>query len=777
MRSKVAKAKPIPARDSAAAKTSSHAERAAGLEFGWQWLALACLAAVLAFQPLAADDLWWQLARGRQVASGEIAPSRSLLTQETLAEADWLGGLPAYVVYQFAGGHGLMLFRVLMVAGGLAWLVSLRRSGGVVHPLVWIVTAAVLVTPAGRFDLMPAMFDVVALAVLVALMHRKTDEDSEGQVAGNTRRRSAASMVTAAGLFVIWSNLSPAILAGLIAWVTFSVGASLVADPHRRKNWILAGLMLAGGCINPRGVFAWSDSLSAIVPAWRNHPALLADTAWQPLIAAVQNQEAIVFFLITAIWIANQTIARARLPRGLFCFAWMQWLAWTSLHNVALATTWMAFDVLWSWHRRGRWTILDVDHARRKRMGALAVPIVLAMMLLFSGWLPTLGWGIDALLDSRMLRRALASTHPYGTAFADDTRSGGMLAWELPQINELSGADAAAGLRLQDVAPRAVIAGRFSTHQQIIDDLRQQRLMSYWRSDGSRGGYWVPLEHRETTLLVVSNRDTELIRGLEPSIWKPLSLDSPAIPYAAAGDEPYARQMIDTLTSREIVEFQNWQYSFPNSTGSLFDRDRWGIIPVIVDVDQAYRQAEVFRAMGLRYAALRVLFVARQAFPTSTPLAHSMTRCQTELAEAEIVTAGVLSWFRYFAAIENLADEQDVSPMQLKFAAKNPSRRPLWDAPPENRIAAELRNRVAGYLQRGPAALMVATDFQTDAGIEHAQLMYAGLCAAIEAGQHETADRYLQWFDDNQVSAEVKRLVEVRNGELHPSQTTSDEDS
>ncbi|TWU23389.1 hypothetical protein Pla52o_29250 [Novipirellula galeiformis] len=761
-----------PRRDSG--RASPHPATAPRFEYGWQWLAILFLG-VFAFQPFSADDFWWQLSRGREVVGGSITPSRSLLTLETLAEADWLGGLPAFSVFQLLGGNGLMLCRVLLVGGGLAWLLAPPRSGGMVHPWVWFVVTLAMLTLAERFDMLPPMFDCLAILVLVGLMHRKPGEPTGAVPWPSKGRKHAASMVTAAGLFVVWSNLSPAILAGLVGWLAFTFAASLSGDPGRRANWGLAILMLAGGCINPRGVFAWSDSFSAIVPAWRNHPSLLAGTPWRPLFEGLPNQAAILFLVLTAIWVATATLNRQRIPRGLFCFAWMQWLAWSSLSNVPLATTWLAADILFTWHRRGAWTISTLGWSRSRRIGLLVAPLVIAVAPPLSGLLGTLGWGIDVGLDNRMLRIALEPTRPYGTAFADDTRSGGMLAWEIPQLREPSAASDSPPLQLQDVALRAVITGRFAEHRRVIDDLRQQRLMSYWLTDGSRGGYWLALERRKTTLLVVSSRDSELIYGLEPSIWKPLSLDSPVIPYAAAGDEHYARQMVETLTHREIVEFQNWQYSFPNSTGSLFDRDRWGAISVIVNADQAYRQAEVFRAMGLRYAALRVLWVGREAFPESVPLACAMTRCQTELAEAEIAATGRPSWFRYFAATEALARDACSPSLEVKLEVQNKSIVPGWVAPQKTERNDTLRNRVAAYLQQGPQALMVLTDFQTSRGIEHAQLMYAGLCGAIELGNPAMAERYLTWFTDNPPTGVLQRLVEMRFRELHPQPTSDDE--
>ena len=114
--------------------------------------------------------------------------------------------------------------------------------------------------------------------------------------------------------------------------------------------------------------------------------------------------------------------------------------------------------------------------------------------------------------------------------------------------------------------------------------------MRYWRDDGSAGGYWLPLTARNTTLLMVSDRHLGLIAGLEPSMWKPLSLDSSVIPYAPAGDPAYVERLLQVLREREIVEYTDWQYRFPVSLGSEFDRDRFGLWPAAADPTEAVRQ-------------------------------------------------------------------------------------------------------------------------------------------------------------------------------------------
>ena len=87
-------------------------------------------------------------------------------------------------------------------------------------------------------------------------------------------------------------------------------------------------------------------------------------------------------------------------------------------------------------------------------------------------------------------------------------------------------------------------------------------------------------------------------------------------------------------------------HAYPITTSaSEFDRLR------DVTEENALRQAGVFRAMGLRFAALRVLAAAARRQPTPA-LRSVWTACQRELAHQEAVRCGKASAFRQAAAGE-----------------------------------------------------------------------------------------------------------------------------
>ncbi len=761
------------------------------------------LLAVVGFQPIRGADFWWQLSRGSVVVGGAFDPSRTLLAMEDQAEADWLGGLPLYLFYQTMGGHAVMAARILLLCCFLNWLVGPCRqkfgredgedfntpSWRLSRPLIWLVVTVLLIGLVDDINMMPRMLDCIFIACLAWLQFRFNRQSNSLSPGATTVDRgtvlgwkSGRTAMTAFALFVLWSNTTSGIFAGLIGWFTFGANSDqIVASSrwkHFRDQWTVAGLILVGGMINPRGASAWLDSLSAIVPSWRNSAFRLLDTPWQPLRLCWTEPSSLAFIGLTVIWCVHRTQNFRRLPSNIGCFAWFQFLAWSCFQNVSLASAWLAADVLIACHLNGEWFVDKQLKSRSHRLSVLAGPICAVAALSIGSLKSTMGWGIDASLDNRLLHLALDPCRPYGTALSDTTRSGGMLAWESLRYLDRSSSGNFFKLQLQDLPIRSVVAGRFEENQRVLDDLRQQRLMSYHRTDGSSGGYWVPLAGRETTLLAISQCDTEMIRALEPSIWKPLSLDSPVIPYASAGDAAYAKRMIEILSDREIVEFQSWQYEFPIPTGSIFDRDWLGTRSVIKNDEQLGRQASVFRAMGLHYAALRVLFVGVQEFPNHASLHCEIGQCQTELANEEMIDAGQASLFRRLASDRVQAADLCGDPFVDNAALKN-TMSIQWDRS-QNRhgdvqrsknsnVERELSLRVKKYLLHGPTELIAKGDFEIDGESIDSQLMYAGLCGAIEAGRPQDANRYLDWLENYATDSAIQKLTQVRRSEINPT--------
>jgi hypothetical protein len=254
--------------------------------------------------------------------------------------------------------------------------------------------------------------------------------------------------------------------------------------------------------------------------------------------------------------------------------------------------------------------------------------------IIVSGATRSMGWGLDSQLDDRLLRLAMGNTKLAGVAWSDDEAAIGMWVW----VTE-------GRVPVYDVPRRALVGGRFSDMKRLGDDLRHLRQFRYLRDDGSESGWWIDLQMRHVSLLLVSANDRKLLRALSPTIWQPLVLDSPVIGCAQAGDQRYQDQLLRTLKEREFVEFGPWQYSWPVSTQSDFDRDRWGLAPIADSRSIARRQAGVFHAIGLPIAALRVLNALRWE-EADQDYVRKTLEIHRELAHRENLATGTISPLR-----------------------------------------------------------------------------------------------------------------------------------
>jgi hypothetical protein len=134
-------------------------------------LPLALIALMIACFPLQSYDLFWHLAAGKYIVGNGIPredPFAAHSTGEWVNHA-WAFDVAARSVEAAAGIQGLLVLRVLLVAG-LGWLVHriLRARGWEAGP-VWAMVFMVLALSRHRFDLRPDLLAHLWLALLFLL--------------------------------------------------------------------------------------------------------------------------------------------------------------------------------------------------------------------------------------------------------------------------------------------------------------------------------------------------------------------------------------------------------------------------------------------------------------------------------------------------------------------------------------------------------------------------------------------------------------------------------
>ena len=630
--------------------------RLGGAVLGWLLLVLVLWTAC---RPISRNTLWWDLARGRRVLAGSWTPSRDLLALDQAAEADWLGGVPGYLLYASLGAHGLMAGRLVCAAALLGWLLSRFPWRRTAHRLP--VAAAWLGLLASSLDPGPPLWDLLAVVAACCWLGRADPARATPVTAARLgwlallvvlAVSTAPRAVVALGVVVLgawappFTRLLPNSLAGKppeaqqsgkVAW--------------RRLSGILA-VVLAASCASPRGWAGLWDSTRLTFP-WLASPTwALADTPWQPLLASWRQDPGsptVWIFALSSLLLVFFA-GRVGFPVR-FLLAWVlaQTLAWTSAANMPVAAVILAgfADELF---RSPRVASVPADAAAQATGAAPVWDTVWASsltgfaLLFWSVPFSEMGWGVDQRLDPRFLQMAISEVKFNGSAWCDDARGAGMLSWLAP-----------AGMQPQDVPQRALLQGRWAEHCLLAQDLRADRRHRYWRDDASAGGWWLALQQHHTQLLLVNAEDDAMIAGLEPTLWKPLMLDSPVLAFGKAGDPALSNQLIVILGQRALVNQGGWSYSPPQSTSSVYDRDLWGLASDLGTPALALRQARVFAAMQLNIAAMRVLLYAVARWPEQPSLRTELARQQRALAQDEWLLTWRLSDFRAAALRASLA--------------------------------------------------------------------------------------------------------------------------
>lgn len=724
-------------------------------------VALGCVA----LQPISSDQAWWQLSCGRQaILSASLWPSVDLLVFETQGEANAVGAGVATLPYLILGASGWMLVRVGVVIAALVFVLRSfspptnhdeSSSGNL--PLRLASLSVVLAALSPALDPVPILFDVLAIACVAFWTTSQTIV---------LTREWPMTLACLACLFLFWANFGDHVLVGIL--IVAAVGwpdASSSASSHRlaplRQTVVFVATAIIAAMVNPIGWRVFIDSFSqsfpwAVAPAWT-----LVGTQWVPLTQVAWGIEHAVFVVLTLV-VGLVVCLWPGQRYSFFGLLVVQFLAWTNAVLLPLAIVWMA---VWLWNASRPWPAIA------PRLQPVAA--ILVMMMVSAGIIRDVGWGFRAELDPRMLEFALADLRQSGTIFADSTRSAGMIAWV---TGSTTGglADNKDVARLQDEPRRALAGGRLVEHRRVLADLRDGQQMSYWRDDQSQGGWWLPLIGRETSLLVCWRRDLQLIRRLEPTIWKPLTLDSPVLVYARAGDPVYTQKIVDVLGQREWIDSGLWDYRPLQSTGSAYDRDRFGLWGMASQAGASFDQAEVFVAIDLQIAALKVLDHLRRAAPNHARHFPIWQRCQIELADWERVNTGQASWLRA------LASQPPKSSLGRSDGEIQPE---TWQADlPTGQSLAPWLKWVATYRLQGAAVALQLCESATSgippsgwnglSSAEREQLHYAAICLAIECGR---LDEAIQWAralrEDQNASPSIRLLAQHQLATRHQSAT------
>lgn len=666
------------------------------------------MAIFTALHPIEADGLWWELSKGRAVVAGSFNPTVDLLAGSTRAEANWFSGVASYLIASTFGIWALMAAKLLVVLGMARLFVrrGLTRDDGDYWGIAGLIALA-LVGSHAAWEPVPLLWDALGLVLLSRAVESLPETPD---------RRSYAIL---AMLLVVWANLGPRFIVGAIVSIWL-----LARRGHRWKVLATASLViLACGSLTPAGIWGWIDSAVVTFPQLAERTAILRLAGWQPWWEAPFSVEAIAIVLLTlaGLW----RIGRETVPKDAFasiCLAHL--LAAASSENGPLAVLLMALAMTSPPASHAMAAAKSVKVARpvgwrRGWPGKVIAALALLMATRpWSGASAGIGWGIDPRIDPTAFAASVAETQLQGAAHCVGLREAGLLSWVGPP-----------GLRPFETPCSALRQGRLEQHVLLTQDLSRQWPLPRRRSNGDWGGWSQTARERGLTALVIPSERVDVIAALEPTVWKPLSLSAVSLVYGKAGDPACARQILQTLSLRGFVDLGTWSYD----PASEVDPQTWEVRSRYSTLRRGFRLAGVFRAMGLNFAALKVL--GALSAPDDEHVRHEFAANQVALGYRERKLCGRGSLFRFLAA--RLADPERDSSKELET---------IFNWRPGSATAADpaFMTGVAAYLtghrEQAIAALRKSTD--------QPEARFAEAMVTLEAGDPGAARKQLREFCD-----------------------------
>lgn len=707
------------------------AGRAGGLKV-FSSVGLVGFVLLLTLHPIVAPDFWWQLARGRAVWEGRLAPSQTLLAFEPNADADWLGGLPWYLLFETVG-PSILSCGVAIIAALVAFAIAKPiRQRGRFNP-IWIVLIFLgFAASRAAWSPTPALIDVCGVIAVWNLA---------GSLRGNLRPGKVAKLMLCQ---LLWANLASLSILGLV--VTFARLNLVNHDRQpklgfRRQCWLFTLLLLIGST-TPRGVYTLWDSLRVLLPWISADIGTLAAAGILPTFRHLPTAELTAFLILCACQLGLM-LRRSPNPasgwRDVAMFVVAAVIAASATANLAPAAMLLMLSSLELCRPApGRETGDEPDQeAPGSVRAAVLASTVLAAFALITAWgmwpgsRTRLGWGLPPQLEPALLADALAGLSLDGSGYCSGVREAGLLAWLRP-----------GSIRPADVPQRALLSGRLSAHVRIGWDLAHSWRDQHRRSDGSWGGWLIPLRERRTRLLCISPDDVETIRALETSRWRPLAFDAPCLPYGMARDSDLRDRIAETQSLLNLVNAGEWTYPVPDASGAArhFDLCGWATGQPDRHIDLTY--ARTLLAMRCPFAALKVLTHGQRDGAAATRDEFRAT--QLSLAYEEALACGQVTRWRRLVYLQCGGDPAVLSRMLPPGESASPD------------VPERLHTAVSAYCRR---------DFEsakTNLADNDAVCLFALSEISLEEGNPREAARLLVelllQFPDS-VESEVARNV------------------
>jgi len=671
--------------------------------------ALAAWVVLLLLHPIVAPDFWWHMARGRVVWSGNDAPSRTLLANELNADADWLGGLPWYLLYQNAGPAVLS---VLVCGIALMLAVQLARSpvrlhatqsSGRANSLRVVVVFLGFAAARQSWEPTPALFDLCGVIAIWSLV---------GRLRTRARWINVGALI---GCELIWANLGTLPLLGpLVALLRLNMTERDQIRPwHVRSQTTLIGILLVIGSVTPRGIWTDWDCVRLLLPWICTDLETLRAAGILPMFAWPLTAEVAAFVILITInlrWLIRTSAAANWLDLSLTLICVV--MTCSSTTNLGPSSLLLLLGTIQLINRPDVVAPAANWFGAMNAIGATAFAIAVAAGF-WPGMQTRLGWGLAPQLEPSILERTVSGLSFDGNAYCTGARETGFLAWLRPGT-----------VKPADFPTRALLSGRLKDHLRLGWELAHGWRDQHRRSDGSWGGWSKRFRESHIRLLVISADDVAVIRGLEPTTWKPLAIDTPCLPYGATVDPSINRRLVEIQNLLDVADLGEWTYPQPSSAGVGSHFDLWGLLTGEHDLRTDLRQSRTLAAMNRYISALKVLTPGLRR--NDPKIRREFCSIQLALAYRDFLAAGQATGWHLSACLETGADPAVVGHF-------NPKGNAVFTALPQG-----FQGAVTAYVRRDfEGAKKVLSDGSPESLLALSQI-------SLEEGSPKQAGRWLK---------------------------------
>ena len=693
-------------------------------------LILLCIitSAVLAsLHPISCSDYWWELSKGREAATGNLFPTSKLLAGSIRPEADWASGVLFYWLFDNGGVLSLMCFKIFAALFAVRVLIqqTVHRNA-----VAGVLIAASLICARQAWEPSPLCFDTIGVLLVLAL--------TKALFNGTSRSAFIGLLI----LMCCWSNLGSRSMTGIL------IAVPTMAVSFRRPvaKIVCITLLLLAASLTPAGPETLLNSWTTTFPPTLESSAILSLAGWDPWWSNPLRIECVAWLLLCGLSCWRAFPGQA--GNFFLVLVGTQILAAMSPDNLPLAAMIMASfgtQICGTASEKisDKVKVSNKKEVRidlRTRVERLVLTVLMGalgtwVLQPWSGCGSGLGWGIDPRISPDAFSASLESVSLTGTAHCVGIREAGLLSWHLRK-----------GVKAFDTPRTAFLNGRLSTHVLLTADLSRNWKVPHRRTDDSWGGWWLPLLERQTTTLVVPSEDLKLITALEPTIWKPLSLNSVSLVYGKAGDPGCTQQIVNTLSLRDFVDRGTWVYQ----TTSEESQTHTDLRDLIYGENTGYeslRLARIFRAMKMSVAALKVLSML--PVESNPELRQEYAGNQLSLGYEERILCGRSSRFR-LDAWQLTASQSDfgsaIAQDVLNWSDADLSKNETLDM-------AAIRLYLSGD-HRTALQKLGATDAET---------LYAKAMILLESGQTQESQAVLQQlvneFSGHRLTASAKGIL------------------